>query len=86
MLTRAARVRSLTRAVPGIFVAILHGHLPVAEELHPNEFIDLEAIQGWLQPGSPLEERERAGLFRIAALGAWARHHGVVGATSEASC
>lgn len=43
-----------------------------------NEFIDLEAVNGWLVPGRPLEEWERAGLFRIAALGAWARHHGVV--------
>ena len=38
LLTRAARVRSPTRAVPGISVAILHGHLPVAEEPHPIEF------------------------------------------------
>jgi asparagine synthase (glutamine-hydrolysing) len=51
-----------------------------------SEFIDLEAIQGWLAPGRPLDEGERAGLFRIAALGAWARHHGVVAATPEASC
>lgn len=42
-----------------------------------SEFIDLEAIKGWLLPGAPLDERERAGLFRIAALGAWARCYGV---------
>jgi asparagine synthase (glutamine-hydrolysing) len=51
-----------------------------------SEFIDLEALKAWLSPGKPLEEWERAGLFRIAALGAWARHHGVVGVTSEAAC
>jgi asparagine synthase (glutamine-hydrolysing) len=51
-----------------------------------EEFIDLEAIRGWLSPGKPLSEGERAGLFRIAALGAWARHHGVVAASGEASC
>jgi asparagine synthase (glutamine-hydrolysing) len=43
-----------------------------------SEFIDLEAVKAWLVPGGPLDERERAGLFRIAALGAWARHYGVV--------
>jgi asparagine synthase (glutamine-hydrolysing) len=51
-----------------------------------KEFIDLEAIRGWLSPGNLLSEGERAGLFRIAALGAWARHHGVVAASGEASC
>ncbi|MEP7123248.1 MAG: asparagine synthase (glutamine-hydrolyzing) [Byssovorax sp.] len=48
-----------------------------------SEFLDLEAIQRWLAPGTPLEEWERAALFRIAALGAWAGHHGVVSATQR---
>ena len=29
----------LTRAVPSLFVAILRGHLPVAEEPHPMQFV-----------------------------------------------
>jgi asparagine synthase (glutamine-hydrolysing) len=50
------------------------------------ELLDLETIQTWLVPGKPLSEGERASLFRIAALGAWARHHGVTAATGEAFC
>lgn len=50
-----------------------------------GELLDLEAVRAWLDPARPLSEGERAGLFRIAALGAWARHHGVVAASGDAS-
>ncbi len=50
-----------------------------------GEFLDLEAVNAWLVPGRTLDEAERAGLFRVAALASWARHHGVVTASSEAS-
>jgi asparagine synthase (glutamine-hydrolysing) len=49
-----------------------------------GEVLDLEAVRAWLDPARPLSEGERAGLFRIAALGAWARHYGVVAASGDA--
>ena len=41
---RSALRRSPTRAVPGISVAILHGHLPVAEEPHPSQSHAISAL------------------------------------------
>lgn len=41
-------------------------------------FLDLEAVRELCRPERPLTEWERALLFRVLALGCWARHYGVL--------
>ena len=42
-----------------------------------GEFLDLDAVRILLSPARPLDERERAILFRVICLAHWARHYGV---------
>jgi asparagine synthase (glutamine-hydrolysing) len=42
-----------------------------------RELVDLNGVQVLLDPARGLDERERAGLFRLIALMHWARRYGV---------
>jgi asparagine synthase (glutamine-hydrolysing) len=43
-----------------------------------GEYVDLAAARAWLAPGRAIGEGERAGLFRLIALGRWAERYRVL--------